>query len=178
MHSSLGHTPGVQEGLGRSWVGWEGFQTGWELSSSSCSSVSYLDGLGPLSMWWCLSLFMSKWGEIPLSSRDAGRINGVLTIGLVLTVDRCVLTSAISCVPLNILPSSRYSWATRKRRRRKFFFFFKLDRFAISTPDPSHHPPEKAWSVLLDCLKPLLSYLISLNLNFLTYELGIKIVPF
>ena len=137
MHSSLGHTPGVQEGLGRSWVGWEGFQTGWELSSSSCSSVSYLDGLGPLSMWWSLSLFMSKWGEIPLSSRDAGRINGVLTIGLVLTVDLRVLTSAISCVPLNILPSSRYSWATRKRRRRKFFFFF-LNWIALPFPHQIH----------------------------------------
>lgn len=49
----------------------------------------------------------------------------MLTIGLVLTVDRCVLTSAISCAPLNILPSS----VTHEQLENVgdvSFFFFKL----------------------------------------------------
>ena len=68
----------------------------------------------------------------------------MLTIGLVLTVDGCVLTSAISCAPLNILPSSVTHEQLENVGDVSFFFFFNWGHFAISTP-----APWEACSVLL-----------------------------
>lgn len=70
----MGHPPGVQEEFAgrRGWQ--EGFQTGCALGSPSRNSLSYLDGCGPISMWWSLSALLGKWRQIP--HRDAVRIHG------------------------------------------------------------------------------------------------------
>ena len=64
-------------------------------------------GLSP-----CGEALVSSWvngGRYYFFPGMLGGLMMMLTIDLVLTVDRCVLTSAISCVPLNILPSAHYS---------------------------------------------------------------------
>lgn len=100
----------------------------------------------------------------------------MLTIGLVLTVDRCVLTSAISCAPLNILPSSVTHEQLENVGDVSCFFFFFLTGGTLPFPHQLHPtiPHGRHARSSFDSLKPLMSYLISLNFNFLHINWGLK----
>lgn len=78
-------------------------------------------GLSP-----CGEALVSSWlngGRYHFLPGMLGGLMVMLTIGLVLTVDRCVLTSAISCAPLNILPSSVTHEQLENVGDVSFFFF-------------------------------------------------------